>query len=292
MAGDAGEIWTVLKLLNWTKEYLARTGIDQPRLAAEVLLAHVLGCRRIELYVRYAYRPSDDERARFRASVQRAAQHEPVAYLVGEKEFYSLPLTVTPDVLVPRPETELLVEQAVAHLRALGRAGRMWDVCTGSGCVAVATASQVPEVSVLATDVSEPAVAVAAGNAERHGLADRIRCRRADLLALPDDCAELAPFDVIAANPPYVADGELVAEEVRHEPPVALHAGPDGLDCIGPLIAGAPDRLAGGGALLLEFGRGQADAVRDLLAATGAFAEPQILRDLQAIERAAVAVRQ
>jgi len=285
------EPWTVLRLLNWTKAYFADAQLDEPRLAAEVLLAHVLGCGRIDLYARFEHRPDAEHLATFRQLVARAHKREPVAYLIGEKEFYSLRFRVTPDVLVPRPETEVLVSQAVAHLRSLGRPGQMRDACTGSGCVAVAVAKQVADAEVLATDVSPAAIEVAKGNAAAHGLDDRVRCRLADLLDVPDDCQAFRQVDVLAANPPYVADGDDVAEEVRREPAQALFAGPDGLDVLRPLIRAAPDHLPSGGILAVEFGTGQADAVRDLILETGAFDEPRILPDLQRIERAAVATR-
>ena len=291
MSNDAEQQWSVLKLLDWTKEFFARSGVDAPRLAAEVLLAHTLGCQRIELYARFDQTPDDAQRAAFRELVRRAAEHQPIAYLVGYKEFYSLRMKVTPDVLVPRSETEMLVSEAVAHLRPLQRNTSAWDVCTGSGCVAVAMANQVETARVLATDISAPAVAVAAENAAAHGVADRVECRVADLLLLPDDCAEMSPFDVITANPPYVADGDEVADCVRHEPAAALFAGKDGLDFLRPIIADAPKFLRHRGALILEFGLGQADAVRDMVTSGKAFAEPKILRDHQQIERCAIATR-
>lgn len=291
MTDAASETWTVLKLLNWTKEYLARAEVEEVRVAAEMLLARTLGCRRIDLYARFDYEPTPEQLAGFRGLVKRAADLEPVAYLVGHKEFYSLDFRVTSDVLVPRPETEALVTEAIGHLERLGRPGRVWDVCTGSGCVGVAIASQRPDVTVLATDVSAPAVDVAAANANAHGLADRVRCRVADLLTLPEDCSDLAPFDVITANPPYVADGDEIGPTVAREPHLALYAGETGLDVIRPLIAGAGGYLAPGGVFLMEFGLGQAPAVRDLIVATAQFAEPRILRDHQNIERTIVAVR-
>ena len=296
MPSESGTPWTVLRLLSWTKDYLAAGGADAPRLSAEVLLAHALGCKRIDLYTRHDYRPSPAELASYRGLVARAGKAEPVAYLVGWKEFYSLRLKVTPDVLIPRPETEILVSEALAHIHRFAApqgAGpvRLWDVCTGSGCVAVAVASQAQEVQVLATDVSPAALAVAAENAGAYGLAGRVRCRAADLLALPDDCGDFAEVQVVTANPPYVAEGDAVAESVRHEPPAALYAGKDGLCFIRRIIVAAPRFLAPGGALVMEYGCGQADAVRDLIIEGGAFDEPRILRDAQAIERAAVAVK-
>lgn len=283
--------WTVLRLINWTKEYFVKADISDARLAAEMLLAHVLKCRRIELYTRFEYLPTPEELTAYRELIARAKQHEPVAYLVGEKEFYSLPMKVTGEVLVPRPETEALVSEAVGHLRALGRPGRVWDVCTGSGCVAVAIAWQAKDAAVLATDVSPTAIEVAAQNVATHKVGGRVRCRQADLLSLPPDCEDWRQCDVLTANPPYIGQGDPVAEEVRHEPPVALFAGPEGLDLIRPLVAGAGAFIVPGGKFVMEFGFTQADAVRDLIVATGAFAEPKILRDHQEIERIAVATR-
>ncbi|MCJ7544254.1 MAG: peptide chain release factor N(5)-glutamine methyltransferase [Phycisphaerae bacterium] len=282
--------WTVLKLLNWTRDYLTGA-VDEPRLSAEVLLASVLKCPRLQLYTRFDYPPTPGELAAFHQLVRRAHAHEPVAYLVGEKEFYSLRFKVTPDVLVPRAETEALVSEAVSHLRAHGGATTMWDVCTGSGCVAIATACHAPQTSVLGTDISPAAVAIATANAVAHGLGDRVRFRVADLLTLPEDCRAMAPFGVIAGNPPYVAEHQMISETVRHEPPAAIHGGADGLDFLRRLIADAPPMLSPGGAMILEFGFTQADAVSDLLAATGAFEPPRVLCDHQGIERSLVAVR-
>ncbi|MBS3733800.1 MAG: peptide chain release factor N(5)-glutamine methyltransferase [Phycisphaerae bacterium] len=292
MEGDASTGWTVLSILKWTKAYFARAGLETPRLAAEVLLAHVLGCRRIELYARHDYPPTGQQRRRYRELIARAARGEPVAYLVGGKEFYSLWFTVTGEVLIPRSETELLVDEAVARLRRCGNERpHLWDACTGCGAVAVAGAHEVPGAVVLATDASRPAVAVAHGNAAAHDLGDRVTCRVASLLELPDGCDAFAACDVITANPPYVAEGDTVGPGVVHEPRQALYAGTDGLDVLRPLIAQAPRRLRAGGALIVEFGAHHADAVRDLVVATGAFDEPRIVRDHQGIERVAVAVR-
>ena len=291
MTNQPADPWTVLKLLNWTKEHLARAGVEDPRLAAEVLLAHAMGCERIMLYARFDCQPNPEQLSTFRSLVRRAAAYEPIAYLTGDKEFYSLRFKVTPDVLVPRAETEILVTEALVHLRRLGRDGVLWDVCTGSGCVGIAAASQAPGLSVLATDISPGVIAVAAENAASHKLGDRVRCRVADLLTLPADCRDLKDFDVITGNPPYVATNQMVSETVKHEPAIALYGGRDGLDFIRRVVRGAPAFLRPGGALILEFGFGQADDVRDLLLATGGFAEPRILRDHQTIERDLVAIR-
>ncbi len=278
-------------MLNWTEEHFSRHNVDAPRLAAELLLAHCLGCGRIDLYTRFDVQPRPQERAAYRQLVARAAAHEPVAYLVGQKEFYSLSFNVSPDVLIPRPETELLVTTAIEHLRSLDRPGQMWDIGTGSGCIAVAVAHQVPNAKVLATDISSAAIAIAAENAGAGHVADRVRCLQADLFPPPAESPLVGLFDVITANPPYVADGESLTKEVAHEPPLALRAGPDGLTTLRKIIAEAPCHLIQGGILAIEFGCGQADAVRNLIVASGAFAEPRILRDHQQIERSAVAHR-
>jgi release factor glutamine methyltransferase len=284
--------WTVLALLNWTKDYFQRQGIDSPRLCSEMLLAHCLGCRRVELYARFAEEPDDALRRRFRELVRRAAEGVPVAYLVGEKEFYSLPIKVTPDVLIPRPESELLVDRAVEHLRAVGEGALGWDACTGSGCVGLAVAHNAPAARVLLTDVSEAAVAVARDNAEQLGLADRVHAAPADLLNLPPDWDGDDTFDVITANPPYVSEGDPLGMGVDKEPSVALYGGgEDGLDLVRRLIAAAPPRLKPGGLFCMEFGLGQADDVRDLIVATDAFDEPRMLLDQQQLERTAVTVR-
>ena len=290
MSDESAVPWTVLRLLEWTKKYFADADVDEPRLCAEVLLAHVLGCRRIELYTRFDYTPDPEQLTAYRQLVKRAVDHEPTAYLVGSREFYSLKFKVTPDVLIPRPETEQLVAEAETHLKTLKRPGLMWDVCTGSGCVAIATALQVDDVHVLATDICPRAVALARVNAEAHNVTSRLRCGVADLASLPDDCGDLtgSKFDVITANPPYVADGDVVAESVKHEPHAALYAGGDGLDCIRKLLPQVPPLLQAGGIFVMEFGLGQQDRIADLIAKIDQFAEPRILKDHQGIQRTAV----
>ncbi len=283
--------WTVLKLLDWTREHFEKKQVPSARLIAEMLLSHVLGCQRIELYARHDHQPDAQQLAAYRQLVRRAADHEPVAYLVGQKEFYSLSFQVTPAVLIPRPETEQLVDLALGRLSPLDRPATLWDVGTGSGCVAIAAAKNLDSLTVLATDVSDDAVAVAAANAERLGVADRVRCRVADLLQRPADCDDLTSFDAVVANLPYIANGEGVAESVKHEPGLALRGGADGLDLLRPLVAGAPDLLSIGGVLIMEFGFTQGDDVRDLIADTDRFDEPEIICDHQELERIAIATR-
>jgi len=285
--------WTVLRLIDWTRGYFCRAGVAEPRLSAELLLAKVLACRRVELYTRYERVVDAACLSRFRELVRRAAQHEPIAYLTGDKEFYSLALKVTPDVLIPRPETELLVDAALEFAKARGRPVRLWDVCTGSGCVGVAIARYAPAATVLATDVAAAALGVARENVGKHGLADRVRVELADMLALPPAASDMAPFDVITANPPYVSDEEYarLPEAVRCEPERALRAGPTGLECIERIVRGAPDHLRGGGLLALEVGMGQAERVHSLLNQSGRYRDIRFLKDNAGIERTALARR-
>ncbi len=289
MPSAPSEPWTVLRLLDWTKNHFAGAELESPRLAAEILLAHVLQYERINLYARFEYRPNEKELADYRKLVRHAADHEPIAYLVGKKEFYSLAFKVTGDVLIPRPETEILVDRAVAHFKGLGRSGLLWDVCTGCGCVAVAVAANVEHLRVLATDISKDAVLVAEENAAAHGVAQRVACHQCDLLSLPPDWDGGREFDAITANPPYVPDREELSATVQHEPAAALYGGADGLDLIRRLAADAPDVLRPGGRLILEFGHDQRNAVTELIAATSAFGDPQIILDHQSISRVAVA---
>jgi release factor glutamine methyltransferase len=275
----SGDVWTVKRILDWTTEHLKKRGSDSARLDAEILLAHARGCRRIELYTRYDEPLSDAQRAAMRDLVRRRADAEPVAYLVGFKEFYSLPFKVTADVLIPRPETETLVLEAVEI--AKGSAAErltLLDLCTGSGCVAVAAAKGSTKFAVTASDLSDAALDVAQSNAERNGVAKRVEFRHGDLFdALPGD----ATFDIILSNPPYVAEGEYesLPPDIRlHEPAAALLAGADGLDILRRIADEAPRRLNAGGHLLVELDPKQAEPIADLLRPS--FREVRFVKDL------------
>jgi release factor glutamine methyltransferase len=259
---------------------LSAAGIDSARLDAEVLLAHAGGWQRAGLLARLRDDLPEDVEARFAALLARRARREPLAYLTGSKEFWSLDFTVTADVLVPRPETELLVETVCSHLAAR-REAALCDVGTGSGCIAVAVAHTHPGVHVTAVDASLPALRVAGANARRHGVAARVDLVAGDLLsALP----ESSLFDVIASNPPYLAAADAGAAELAWEPRAALWAGPAGLDVIARLIAAAPARLRRGGLLAVEIGAGQANAALALAVSAG-LAAPRVRQDLAAIPR-------
>ena len=273
------ECWTVLKLLRWTADYFAGRGLDAPRLDAELLLAATLGLDRVGLYVNFERPLQADELAAYRERVRRRAGREPLAYILGQAEFWSLPLKVTPEVLIPRPETELLVEEALPRLS--GRQ-QVLDVGTGSGALAIALAHERQELLVTAIDVSPAALAVAADNARSNGVAERIRFAQHDLGLLPP-----GPFDLIVANPPYVPSGELAAlmPEVRDfEPQLALDGGVDGLDAYRALARQAGVVLTAAGWLLVEVGSGQAPAVQELFAGAG-LKEIFVSRDLAGIER-------
>jgi release factor glutamine methyltransferase len=258
---------------------LAAAGVAEARADAEVLLAHALGTTRTGL-VLMARRPLEDEAARrYALLVDRAAAREPVHYLVGEREFWSMPLAVDPRVLIPRPVTELLVETA---LRVAPGARRVCDVGTGSGAVAAAVARELPRAAVWACDCDCGALAVARANLARH--APRVALVCGDLVSAFRPRA----FDLVVANLPYVSDAELptLEPEVRdHEPRLALAGGADGLAVVRRLIAAAPEALAPGGWLVLESGRGQAPGVRAGLADAGRFAAPIVVRDGDGIER-------
>ncbi|MGE0479034.1 MAG: peptide chain release factor N(5)-glutamine methyltransferase [Phycisphaerae bacterium] len=287
-SGTQAGPWTVARLLGWTRDFLERRRLESPRLCAEILLAHAMGCERIQLHARWDTTPESGAVDRFRELVKRAADGAPIAYLTGAKEFFSLTFEVTPDVLIPRPETEILVERVI-HLARRPDAGlqRVLDLGTGSGCIAIALARHLPGVAVCASDVSAAALAVAKRNAERHQLADRIEFRAGDLFAAWDE----QRFDVIVSNPPYVATtaaGSLPRHVRDYEPTGALFAGEDGLAVIRRIVADAPQRLNAGGWLLLEIAYDQAAALRALLAAPS-WAEVVLHRDGGGHERVAQA---
>lgn len=258
--------WTVAGLLAWTAEYFTRQALDAPRLSAEILLAHALRCDRIELYTRHDARPSPAQREAFRETVRQAATGRPIAYLIGYKEFFSLRFEVTPDVLIPRPETELLVERTIHLVRAApNEIRRILDVGAGSGCIAISLARHLPDVTICANDVSAAALEVAKRNARRHDVHERIEFRLGDLL---EPWIDGPPFDVIVSNPPYVATGDAasLAANVRdYEPHAALFAGDDGLSILRRLATQTPQHLTPAGHLLLEVAYDQAIAVRGLL---------------------------
>ena len=268
---------------------LREAGIAGDAAAADVdvLARHVLGWDRARLLARRLDPVPAGFVDRFQPLIERRATRAPVAYLTGTREFYGLLFEVTPAVLVPRPETELAVEAALACLADRGDPPRVVDVGTGSGCIAVALATARGDAALVATDRSRAALAVARRNAGRHHVEDRVRLLAADAL----DAFAPDAFDLVVSNPPYVPDDspEVWADVRDHEPASALYAGADGLDVVRRLIAAAPGRLRAGGHLVIEIGAGQAPAVAELAAAAGTWTTPVDFRlDLQGIARVAV----
>ena len=264
-APQAPTVWTIKALLAWTTTFLKEKGHAEARLEAEILLAHVLECKRVDLFVRFDELPTDAQRAKFRELIQRRVGGWPVAYLVGSRAFYMLNFDVDPAVLIPRSDTETLVLEALKRLKPLA-APEVLDVGTGSGCIAISLAHQKKDARVTATDVSPDALAVAQKNAAKCGVADRLTFLQGDLFAaLPAG----RTFDLIASNPPYIAQSEFASlgADVRdHEPRIALDGGPDGLAFYRRIANGATPFLKPCGSLLLEIGYTQEAAVRGLLA--------------------------
>ena len=265
---------TLLEVLRRATGYLETHGSSSPRLDAEVLLAASLGLRRLDLYLQFERELSDAELAPYRELTARRGRGEPVAYLTGHREFMALDFTVTPDVLVPQPDTEVLVQRAVEWGRARGAASlRLADVGTGSGCIAVAVAHYLPAAVVDATDVSPDALAVAAVNVARHGVGDRVRLLEGDL-----DAALEGPYDAILANLPYLEESEPLPPEVVAQPAQALFGG---VALINRLLSAAPALLAPGGIALLEVD----PTVVPALVVPAAFAGWKLHRDLGGHER-------
>jgi release factor glutamine methyltransferase len=281
------ELWTTLKVLAWTAGKFAERGIESARLEAEVLLAHALATTRVALYTGFDKPLAKEELTAYRDVVKRRLAGEPVAYLVGHQEFWSLTLMVDPRVLIPRRDTETLVEVAVRYARIVG-ARRVADVATGSGAVALAIAKEVPGCAVVATDASEDALAVARENVAKHSMGERVELRLGDVM----DPLEGQSFELIVSNPPYVSEAEMreLSAEVRREPRGALAGGADGLDVIRRLVPAAIELLAPGGMLAVEHGWKQGERVRALFAAAG-FAEVSTTKDLAARDRVTAGVR-
>ena len=276
----AERVWRPLDLVDWTRQYFAEHGVPQPRLDAEVLLAHVIGCKRIDLYANFEQPVEAAERERYRELVRaRATERVPTAYLIGTREFWSLDIEVTRDVLIPRPETELLVQTVAALAPA-----RVAEIGVGSGAVLAALARELPDAELVGVDCGAEALEVARRNLERLGAAERTS------LLLGDLTEPLAgTFDVVASNPPYVPTDVLATlePELAHEPALALDGGPDGLDVVRRLVAAAPE-LVPGGFLALEIGDGQAEPVAALANEAGA-KEVRVHEDLAGVPRVIVA---
>ena len=311
--------WTILAILRWTTDYFRSKGVSEARASAEILLAHTLSVSRLDLYLRYDQPLNPEELARFKALMVRRREGEPVAYLTGHREFWSLDIQVTPAVLIPRPETETLVAAALEVAESVGAGLKpaptikeevsFYDIAqkedppktenrkpktpsllglevgVGSGAVVIALAKELPSMAWVGLDTSGAALAVARANVRRHGVADRVHLLKSDLLAALKPCAA---FALLVANLPYVprAEWERLPREIKaFEPSGALLGGEDGLDLIRPLIRQAPQYVMGGGWMLLEVGDQQAPQVAALVAETGAYDRLEIIKDFSGMDR-------
>lgn len=317
----AGEEWTVKSLLAWTTSFFKKKGIDSPRLEAEILLAYAMNCSRVDLFVRHNDAPSEEEKALYRDYVKRRGAGEPVAYLVGSKEFFTLDLRVDRNVLVPRPETEELATAAIEFARkSVNRYGKKgvdpeavddeeteeseskpsanevdakeWKICdvgVGSGCIAISIAKELPNSRVTAIDISEGALGVAKANAEAHGVDERIEFLLGDLLSpIPSGLSEEDRFDIIVSNPPYVSESEYAELEptVRdYEPKLALVGGPTGAELPLRLLDQAPERLRAGGRLLMELSPTTVNIVAEKARQDSRWTDVVVVRDLARLER-------
>jgi release factor glutamine methyltransferase len=292
------DTWTTRRLLAWMTEAFARKGLDSARLQAELLLSHIIGCERLRLYMDADRPASEAERLQLRDLVGRALAQEPVQYLVGEGWFFSLPFHVDRRVLIPRPETETIVEHILQHARVEpgfgGRSGEgvlLADVCTGSGCIAIALLKRLTQARAAATDLSGDALEVARKNAERHGTRDRIDFLSGNLLEplreFPATRSD-GQLHYLVSNPPYIPDHEweAVAPNVRnYEPALALRGGDDGLKFVRPLIADGPALLRPGGLILIEIAESTSEEALALMQARPEIEHTQVLQDFEAKSR-------
>jgi release factor glutamine methyltransferase len=273
------QTWTLGALLDWTAKHLAQKGVESPRLDAEVLLAHAVGCKRIDLYgARFAEVATPEARQQYRELIRKRLEGCPVAYLVGRKEFFGLEFKVTPAVLIPRPDSEHVVMECVALAKTMEQP-RILDIGVGSGNLTVALAKHLPKAQLTAVDRSPGALAIARENAECHGLAERIRFLEGDLFG-PLNSEE--KFDFIVSNPPYIAHGDLDKLPIgvrQYEPVLALDGGPDGFALFDRLIDEARSRLAPGGWLIVEIGAPQENPARQRIEALPEYELAPTVRD-------------
>ncbi len=293
---DSGGAWTVRRLLEWTGGFFTRKEVDGPRLSAELLLAHVLNVPRIKLYTDYERVLQEKDLTTFRALVQRASEQEPIAYLTGKAYFFNLEFEVGPGVLIPRPDTETLVENVLQLARNTPgfEAPRVLDLCTGSGCIAAAIAHRLKNATVTAIDQSETAVAIAKRNVERIGVAERVSVAQGDLYEPLSRMVDVAPFNLIVSNPPYIPTNQMeqLDRNVRdYEPPEALDGGIDGLVLHRRILENAADRLLPSGRIYLEIGFDQGPASREAASRYADLDDVRILKDYAGHDRVLTARR-
>ncbi len=285
-----GKRWTIKELLNVAADYLLEKGIDSPRLAAEILLAHVLGVKRIDLYLDFERPLSSAEVSHFRGLIKRRLAREPLQYIIGHQEFWSLDFLVNQKVLIPRPETEVLVEQAIKYCRSNTQSPSdqldVLDLCTGCGAIAISIAKEVPYTRVWATDISEEAISIAKTNAQRHGVMERIEFLVGHLFEPVREKG--LQFHLIVTNPPYVAEEEYesLAPEIRdYEPRAALDGGAGGMVLIEEIINTAPDFLTSRGVLMIEMDPRQISRAKELIASVSGYGAVDVIKDYSGLDR-------
>ena len=280
---DNKPVWTIIKILNWTKQYFAKKGVENPRLDAEILLCAVLDCERINLYLEFDRPLTEEELAQFRGYVLRRGAQEPLAYILGEKAFMRNSFKVTKDTLVPRPETELLVENIIHLAEGVGGDVKILDIGTGSGAIIVSLLDYLPQAKGVGVDISIGALTVARENAQNIGVLERCGFIHSDVFSkVPLD----KKFDIIVSNPPYIPAKDIatLAQDVQQEPHGALDGGEDGLDFYRQITAEAQDHMVEDGLLAFEIGYDQGDAVAALCKEAG-FTVAIVLKDYAELDR-------
>jgi release factor glutamine methyltransferase len=279
---------TIINAISRATTQLSAGGVTDARLDAEVLLSYIINRDRAWLFTHSHDALEDATRTVFESAIARRAKREPLQYIIGNQEFWGLDFLVTPDVLIPRPETELVVESALTILKSMNQAVVIVDLCTGSGCIAVSLAKAFRTARIVAVDKSKRALAIAEKNARKHAVSDCIRFLEGDLFQPLEQLDIHEGVDIIVSNPPYVQSGDYdtLQPEVRDfEPAMALFAGPQGTEIHREIIEGAPAYLKQHGALIMEMGLGQAKLLTKMLQETGVYGVPEIFKDLAGIER-------
>lgn len=279
------EVWTIETLLKWTRQYFGEKGVENPRLDAEVLLSHILEKDRLYLYVHFDQPLEEKELVAFRSAVKKRAARLPVAYIIGNKEFMGLDFKVTPAVLIPRPDTEILVETALNRLKTM-ESPQILDIGTGSGAICISMLVKQQSAKGIAIDISPEALSVAKTNAERHQVDERLTFCLGDLFAPVQDQV----FNAILSNPPYIPEADIagLTPEVRQEPSQALVGGKDGLDFYRRIIREGRNYLAAGGFIAMEVGIGQSQQVAAMAEETGFYKVSEIVKDYGGIERVVI----
>jgi len=298
------DVWTTRRLMTWIVDTFTRRDLDSPRRQAEMLLMHVMGCKRLSLYTDHDRPTTPLERQALRDLVTRALKHEPVQYLVGEESFFGLDFKVDKRVLIPRPATATIVEEVLQHHRATrpgpaikGEGLLIADICTGSGCIAIALLKNIPMARAVASDLSPDALTVAGENARRHAVTDRLEFAKGNLLgplAEMPATRGVESIDYLVSNPPYIPDDEWAAVEPNvknYEPHLALRGGSDGLDLVRPLFADGPALLRPSGMILVEVAASRTTHAAELAAANPLLGDIRVLKDIDGLARVIAARR-